>query len=615
MHSLGIRLEAADPLRLGQEVIEGLKGLLSFDRVQFYPCQRGDDILRILAEIRMSARQRERAEKRILHGNGFWDRIGQKALIPLVTESGNRCLGVYEFFGVPKDIVPGEASRTMHLLAAVIHDRLLLTKMSRTMSAGERPPAYIADILGQDSVRPLQIIQLSFHKNATSLKEGGKIFEECFPKCRMEPIGRSCSTLWFGVECPDRAAFSRGIRDSALFLAKTGRKFKSLIGHVVNRDLEEISHFQHIAKGLKTAVLAPSTLDEILIRTGADLGSQVFGRDGFRPLPGSSCAMIRFESMVAGRRIRAFCQDHLVGCHVFAAGSKCLLLHFKDPLFKTADTGFIRWAQDVFEKISLAAGSIAVAGFASTAQPLVSASFLLYASLLALLHADLLGSGQMAVFDHVTLNVHGDLLFSWGDTRGACAAYRTGLRLRPGDTNLLNSLGVCLADLRDFRQARTCFKNVLKTAPENFMALYNLSGVNLDMGNLAEAAREAEKAYRMDPRNPAVLMRLVTCWIKQNKIKKVMSLWAELASNTTLPAVLLRIFGQAALKAGDWRGARNILTRCLNMKKNDPLCLALLAKGYQLFENDMVTCDRLLTRIPEEVRQRPEVKGIIRSIK
>ena len=614
MHPLGIRLEITDPPRLGPEIINGLKGILGFNQAVFHPYRGKGGLVGILEEIRMSARQKERAEKRLVAGLGFWDRVGQKALVPIFGEDRSRPLGLYEFSGVPKDIAPGEATRTLQLVAAVIHDRLLLSKISRTMSAGELPPAYISDIKRDRGTRSLYLLQLSFHRTTPTLKRGIEIIRQAFRGCRVEPAGRSCSTLWFTLDSRDANQLSAGIRQAALLLSRSRQSFKALIGHVLSGEMDQILHTQHVARGLGTAVLAPSMLYEILEKTGADLASPVFREGGFRASRSSCCMMVRFESLASGHKIGDFCRQHVSNCRVLEAGNRCLVLHFKGHKAGKGKTGLQGLARDIFRGIQKKTGARVTAGFAWAAQPGISPSSLPYASLLALIHAELLGIGNMAVFDHVTLNVQGDLLVSWGDVRGACSAYRRGLRLKPGDTNLLNSLGVCLADLRRFKQARTCFQEVLASRPDNFMALYNLSGVNLDTGNLEEAEKEAEKAYGMDPRNHAVLLRLVTCWLRQKKVEKINALWAEMSRHETLPVPLLRTFGRAALETGDWHEAKRILTRCLDLKKNDPLCLGLLARGFYLLENDTKTAKKLLAQIPEDALNLRELREITADI-
>ena len=70
----------------------------------------------------------------------------------------------------------------------------------------------------------------------------------------------------------------------------------------------------------------------------------------------------------------------------------------------------------------------------------------------ALLHGSFIGPDVVTTFDHVTLNISGDRYFEIGDYRRAIREYRAGLQLKRDDINLLNSLGVTLAELNRNRQ-------------------------------------------------------------------------------------------------------------------------------------------------------------------
>jgi len=98
-------------------------------------------------------------------------------------------------------------------------------------------------------------------------------------------------------------------------------------------------------------------------------------------------------------------------------------------------------------------------------------------------HALLLGDGEIAVFDNLSLNVSGDIYFAAGELLMAVKEYRQGIQLAADDVNLNNSLGVTLALMDKVPQAETCFRNVLTVEPENFMALYNLGLAELGKGN------------------------------------------------------------------------------------------------------------------------------------
>jgi len=98
-------------------------------------------------------------------------------------------------------------------------------------------------------------------------------------------------------------------------------------------------------------------------------------------------------------------------------------------------------------------------------------------------HALLLGDGEIAVFDNLSLNVSGDIYFAGGELLKAVKEYRQGIQLAADDVNLNNSLGVTLALMDKVPQAVACFRHVLTVEPENFMALYNLGLAELGKGN------------------------------------------------------------------------------------------------------------------------------------
>ncbi len=616
METFDITLTPSDVQRLGPEIIEGIKGFLTFEKARFLPCRTKEDILDILMAIPMSARQRERAEREILKKNGFWDRVGQRALIPIIPKYEDLYLGLLELIAVPKDVSPDEAKRILCLIKTILQDRLVLTKLSRTSSTGDEPPLYILDLLKNSRGQGLNIVQASFFHKTPGHERIQKAAEDVFPGAHIELAGRSCSTLWYTIQEVGENNFSKGIRKLALLLTKMGQPFRTIMGHRILKDLEEVSHLQHVAKGLKSAVLMPSAMETILLKTGADLMSPAFGtRQTLTGLGNRCCVMVSIESLAAGNRIKEGFLHMEAGPEILQVGPRCLMLYFRGITIHR-DSNLAKWTETLFQEMVRIARSSITVGVACPCQSGVSKRYLPFSALMALLHAHLLGKGKLAVFDHVTCNVHGDLLVSWGDIKGACRAYRAGLKLNPSDANLLNSLGVCLADLKRTKDAQDCFHKVLVSTPDNFMALYNLSGINLNQGNLQEAERQAQKAYSMDKHNPVILIRLANCWMRQKKFGQVIQLLLpQIPENPAAPALsLLKICGQAALEMGDWEKAKEILAMCLKRKKNDPLCLALLAKGYFSHEHDYETALRLLTRISERALHIRAVKDIMEDL-
>jgi tetratricopeptide (TPR) repeat protein len=114
----------------------------------------------------------------------------------------------------------------------------------------------------------------------------------------------------------------------------------------------------------------------------------------------------------------------------------------------------------------------------------------------AILHGTFYGPGAVVAFDSLSLNVSGDLYFDEGDYKQAIKEYQAGLQMNPGDINLLNSLGVALAEVNRHREAMACFSGVLQQNPENHMALVNKGMSCRQLGRKREAVQCFEKALQ-----------------------------------------------------------------------------------------------------------------------
>jgi tetratricopeptide (TPR) repeat protein len=92
----------------------------------------------------------------------------------------------------------------------------------------------------------------------------------------------------------------------------------------------------------------------------------------------------------------------------------------------------------------------------------------------ALCHAAFLEPGSVVICDAVSFNISGDIYYGDGDLVRAVTEYKRGLQLKPKDGNLLNSLGVCYAQMNRHKDAVFCFEWACKSKNDRFMALYNL---------------------------------------------------------------------------------------------------------------------------------------------
>jgi tetratricopeptide (TPR) repeat protein len=204
----------------------------------------------------------------------------------------------------------------------------------------------------------------------------------------------------------------------------------------------------------------------------------------------------------------------------------------------------------------------------------------------ALLHSSYLGPGTTVIFDHLSLNVSGDFFFEEGDYRAAIREYRRGLRLQPGDLNLLNSLGVTLVECGQERQAATCFQEALAKEPLNYMALVNLGHVQLTLG-LRELALECfVQAYLVLDQATAAPQELLLSLGKlyaefgdHAKALAVFEHWLT-CSGSEKEFILHRLLGQSYLENGQPEEAIKACQRALQLFPQDSISLSTLGLLY-----------------------------------
>jgi len=204
----------------------------------------------------------------------------------------------------------------------------------------------------------------------------------------------------------------------------------------------------------------------------------------------------------------------------------------------------------------------------------------------ALLHSSYLGPGTTVAFDHVSLNVSGDFFFEEGDYRAAIREYRRGLRLQPGDVNLINSLGVTLVECGQERRAAACFQEVLTREPANYMALVNLGHVQQTLGRREAALDCFERAYRvLDQANGApqeLLLPLGKLYAELGDHGKALAVFEHWRAcpGSDKEFLLYRLLGQAYLENGRPEEAIRACQRALQLFPQDSISLSTLGLLY-----------------------------------
>jgi superkiller protein 3 len=104
-----------------------------------------------------------------------------------------------------------------------------------------------------------------------------------------------------------------------------------------------------------------------------------------------------------------------------------------------------------------------------------------------------------------------------GDTAGAIAEYRQGLRLDPNNAEAHNGLGKALRDKKDFEGAMAEFKKALQLKPDYAEAHFNIGVIHIVKGDYDGAMAEYKETLRLDPSLSAAHNNLgLMLWFKHN---------------------------------------------------------------------------------------------------
>ena len=203
----------------------------------------------------------------------------------------------------------------------------------------------------------------------------------------------------------------------------------------------------------------------------------------------------------------------------------------------------------------------------------------------ALCHAAFFDQGSVVVCDAVSFNISGDIYYGDGDLVKAVAEYKRGLELNAKDGNLLNSLGVCYAQMNRHKDAVNCFELACKSKDDRFMALYNLGFEQQQQGESKAAVKtftralackkeEEQEAARKD-----ISFQLAVLCCQEKMYKKGLTLlqpWYESEKN----GKALKYLGELHSGCGNARQAMKYLQQAMRYDEYDAEVLGLLGEIY-----------------------------------
>jgi len=156
-----------------------------------------------------------------------------------------------------------------------------------------------------------------------------------------------------------------------------------------------------------------------------------------------------------------------------------------------------------------------------------------------------------------------------GDVTNAIESWKKAGELRPTHVAPLLSRAMALDSVNRKSESAPLYEQVLKTEPDNLMALNNYSFYLADQGsNLDLALTYAQKAKAKAPANPMIADTLGYVYLKKNLGPSAQSIFSELTSKHPTIALFHIRLATAYLQMGDRTKARRELDDARKLKLN-----------------------------------------------
>lgn len=198
----------------------------------------------------------------------------------------------------------------------------------------------------------------------------------------------------------------------------------------------------------------------------------------------------------------------------------------------------------------------------------------------ALDYARLLEPPRIGVFDSLALNIHADRLSLANDLYGAIEEYKLALLSDEENTIARVSLGVCLARLGRYDQAKHHFQEVLARDPRDHTAVYNLGYVCQRTDDLDGARQAYQLCLKLKPDHVYSIIRLGRTAELEGDLDEARSYYRSAALVNGGHALVPRYLARLDMKQDRLEEAKEHLQQALHQDPNDALALHLLAKLY-----------------------------------
>lgn len=233
-------------------------------------------------------------------------------------------------------------------------------------------------------------------------------------------------------------------------------------------------------------------------------------------------------------------------------------------------------------------------------------------ALKALEYGILLPKPHIGAFNSLAMNISADRRFSLGDIFGAISEYRQALLADPDNAMARNSLGVCMASLKRYAEAKRLFLDALKKASDDALAAkicYNLGAVAQNLGETRGALQYWRKCAAHAPAHGYVWIRLGQLYEQLGRKSEARNSYEHILGMENADSILTgsakRHLARLAARQQKGSAARELLHDALLQNPNDASAMLMLA-GIYLEENEDPALVELLARKSVGLTDKPE---------
>jgi tetratricopeptide (TPR) repeat protein len=208
-------------------------------------------------------------------------------------------------------------------------------------------------------------------------------------------------------------------------------------------------------------------------------------------------------------------------------------------------------------------------------------------ALKALDHAAFFGAGAIVGFDAVSLNISGDRLYHLEHYDPAIKEYKEGLKIKPDDSNMLNSLGVCFAISGELKKAGNAFNSALKSKLFESISLYNIGLLHQIEGEPDKAMNCFEKAHKIDSSVFEVELLLAYLLFKKQEYDKAMPYLDAAEQLNPESGLVFRMRGEILLAGNDPENAGHQFNKAIKLNPSDAVSLSGYAQTLELMDKNL----------------------------